>query len=480
MLRNYLVVAWRNLCRQKVYSLINITGLALGLAACVLILLYVRHELSYDRFHANADRLYRVTDELEMPAQDMKAATALTPYPMAQALVAEFPEVLNAVCLNQWSNTRRRVGRGNQWFYESGVLYAQPSFFRVFSYPFRQGDPQTALAAPNSLVITAEMAAKYFGSEDPLGQRLSIDGKDYQVSGVLEDVPTNSHLHFHIARPFPTDFRELTGPDTPTNWMNHSFYTYVLLRDGASPEELGAKLPAFVERHAGEQMALAGTYIHPHLQPVSSIHLYSHLQYELEPNGDVRYVYIFSATAGLILLIAGFNFINLSTARSAHRAREVGVRKVVGAQREQLVRQFLGESVLVGLIAGVVAVIVVELALPAFESLTGLRLEDGLDLEMWVGLAGLAAGVGLLAGTYPAFLLSRFQLGTVLKGIPARGTGGRHFRQGLVMAQFAISIFLIITMVAIKWQLDYIRACRLGFDQEQVLVLPLPEEQRKG
>jgi putative ABC transport system permease protein len=477
MLRNYLVVAWRNLRRNRLYALINVAGLAVGLAACLLILLYVRRELSYDRFHQNVARMYRVVDEMEMPARDFKAATALTPYPMARALTADFPEVVGAVCLEHWENARRRVGRGDRWFYESGVAYAEPSFFEVFTFPFCQGDPRTALSEPNSLVLTASMARRYFGGDNPLGQRLSVDGVDYQVAGVLEDVPANSHLRLDFLLPFPRDLSRLTGPDTPSNWMNHSFHTYILLRDGAAPEELEAKLPAFLERHAGEQMALAGARIHSRLQPISSIHLHSQLQYELGPNGDIRYVFTFSAIAGLILLVAGVNFVNLSTARSVHRAREVGVRKAVGARRGQLACQFLGESLLPALAAGALAAVLVELALPAVERLGGSILSAGLDLRMWGGLAGLVAAVGLLAGAYPALRLSGCRATAGLRGVSDRGKQGRRFRRGLVVAQFAISIFLMVATVAVKRQLDHIRAFRLGFDREQVLVLPLPEEE---
>lgn len=477
MLRNYLVVAWRNLWRHKLYSLINIWGLAVGLAACLLMLLYVKQELGYDRFLTNAERIYRVVDDVEIPAQGYKAATALTPYPMAQALLADSPEVAGAVCLLRPGDASKRVGSGDRWFRETGILYAQPTFFQVFTFPLVQGDPGTALAQPNSLVLTATTARKYFGGEDPIGRTLSVDGEECRVTGVAADVPANSHLHFDILLPFPNDFRWLTGPDTPTNWLNHSFYTYILLRGGAAPEALEAALPALVERHASEQMVLAGVRIHSRLQPLSSIHLHSHLQYELSPNGDIGYVLSFAAVAVLVLLIGGLNFVSLSTARSAHRSHEVGVRKSVGARRAQLVWQFLGESLLLATAAGGLAAGMVELALPILQRLGGPALKEGLDLTMWGALAGLAAVTGLLAGAYPALLLSGFQPATVLKGGPGRGREGHRFRRGLVVTQFAISIFLVTVTMAVARQLDFLRGRRLGFDQEQVLVLPLPGQE---
>ena len=479
MFKNYLKIAVRNLLRHKAYSLINILGLAVGMACCILIMLYVQDELSYDRYHEKADRIYRVVEEGQVAGKTSNAV--VTPAPMGPALVNDYPEVINVVRFFSMMDEKLLITHEDRRFQEERFLYADGSAFEVFTFPLLKGNPRTALKAPYTVVLTEEMAAKYFGGEDPLDQTLTIDGKDYKVTGVLENIPSNSHFHFDFLASFTTLKEEDTQGHQLGSWMNHSFYTYLLLAERASPTELEQQLPAFMNRHMGEQLRRAGVSFTPHLQPLTRIHLHSHLEYELEPNSDIRYTYIFSAIAFFILLIACINFVNLSTARSAHRAKEAGMRKVIGAHRLQLIKQFLGESALLSFISLLLAMAFVELVLPAFNSLSGKELTLAYDDQMVVlaGLVGIALLVGVISGTYPAFFLSAFQPAAVLKGTLSIGMRGARFRKLLVIAQFAISILLIVATGVVQNQLDYIRTRRLGFDKEQVVVVSLLEEAKQ-
>ena len=471
MFQNYLSVAVRNLRRHPAYSLINVAGLAIGMATCILILLYIQDELSYDRYHPHADRVYRIVDDIESGGQTVQ--TAGTPTAWGPALKRDFPEIELLVRM-RGTESAWLIDLGNTIYYERKVIWAEPDLFNMFSVPLVAGDPVTALTEPYSMVISEDLAFKYFGAEDPIGKAVNLDNRwDFLVTGVMKNIPTNSHLRPDMLVSYST-MNVIQSWDLG-DWEYHrNLYTYIRLRENVSPSEFEAKLPDFLERHAGGQYREAGISLRPSLQPLVDIHLYSNRESEHEPNGDFRYVVLFVAIAFLILIIAGINFINLATARSEIRAREVGVRKVLGANRIRLIRQFLGESVLMAGLAAVVAVILVRLVLPAVNEIAGKQL--ALPLGDWMVLAALALGtvlIGLAAGSYPAVYLSGFLPAVVMKGNPETGKKGLGMRQVLVVVQFSMSIFLLVSTAIIYDQLEYIQTKRLGFDKEHVMVVPI-------
>lgn len=472
MLRNYLSVAIRNLRRHPAYSLINIAGLAIGMATCILILLYIQDELSYDRYHPHADRVYRIVDDIESGGQTVQ--TAGTPTGWGPALKRDFPEIELVVRL-RGTESAWLVDLGHTIYYERKVIWAGSDLFEMFSIPLAAGDRSVALAEPYSMVISEDLAFKYFGAEDAVGQVVNLDNRwDFTVTGVMKNIPTNSHMRPDMFVSYTTMTAIQSGWDLD-DWEYHrNLYTYVRLREHVSPDDFEAKLPAFLERHAGDQYREAGIILRPSLQPLADIHLYSNRESEHEPNGDIRYVALFLAIAFLVLIIACINFINLATARSEMRAREVGVRKVLGANRIQLIRQFLGESVLMAGLAAVLAVILVHLALPAVNEIAGKQL--ALPITDWMVLAALILGatlIGLAAGSYPAAYLSGFLPVEVMKGSPETGKKGLGMRQVLVVIQFSMSIFLLASTAVIHDQLDYIQTKRLGFNKEHVMVVPI-------
>ncbi len=472
MLRNYLSVAIRNLRRHPAYSLINIAGLAIGMATCILILLYIQDELSYDRYHPHADRVYRIVDDIESGGQTVQ--TAGTPTGWGPALKRDFPEIELVVRL-RGTESAWLVDLGHTIYYERKVIWAGPELFEMFSIPLAAGDRSVALAEPYSMVISEDLAFKYFGDEEAIGKAVNLDNRwDFTVTGVMKNIPTNSHMRPDMFVSYTTMTAIQSGWDLD-DWEYHrNLYTYVRLREHVLPDDFEAKLPAFLERHAGDQYREAGIILRPSLQPLVDIHLYSHRESEHEPNGDIRYVALFLAIAFLVLIIACINFINLATARSEMRAREVGVRKVLGANRIQLIRQFLGESVLMAGLAAVLAVILVHLALPAVNEIAGKQL--ALPITDWMVLAALALGtalIGLVAGSYPAAYLSGFLPAEVMKGSPETGEKGLGMRQLLVVIQFSMSIFLLTSTAVIHDQLDYIQTKRLGFNKEHVMVVPI-------
>ena len=472
MLRNYLSVAVRNLRRHPAYSLINISGLAIGMATCILILLYIQDELGYDRYHPHADRVYRIVDDIESGGQTVQ--TAGTPTGWGPALKRDFPEVELVVRL-RGTESAWLVDLGSTIYYERKVIWAGTELFEMFSIPLAYGDQSVALAEPYSMVISEDLAFKYFGDEDPIGKPVNLDNRwDFTVTGVMKNIPTNSHLRPDMFVSYSTMTAIQSGWDLD-DWEYHrNLYTYIRLREHVSPDEFEAKLPAFLERHAGDRYREAGIILRPSLQPLVDIHLYSNRESEHEPNGDIRYVALFMAIAFLILIIACINFINLATGRSEMRAREVGVRKVLGANRMQLIRQFLGESVLMAGFAAVLAVILVHLALPSVNDIAGKQLV--LPINDWMVLATLALGtilIGLAAGSYPAAYLSVFLPAEVMKGSPETGKKGLGMRQVMVVTQFTMSIFLLASTAVIHDQLDFIQTKRLGFNKEHVMVVPI-------
>ena len=468
MIKNYLTVAIRNIARNKTFSAINILGLAIGMACCILILLYVQDELSYDQHYENAHRIYRLAEEGHIAGQTRRIA--ITSFPMGPALVQDYPIVIDAVRFYK-NDEKTPVANQQNQFSERGVLFTESNVFQVFDFPLIQGDPRTALQEPHSIVLTEEMARKYFGDQDPMGQTLSVDGKAFKITGILENHTHNTHLQFNF----------LVSSLRRSDWVDHSYYTYLLLRDAQAADELETELPNFIERHMGEQLKVLGTQFKPFLQPLTDIHLHSHLEFEISSNGDIRYIYLFLSIALFVLILACINFMNLSTARSATRSKEVGMRKVVGANRTQLIRQFTGESILLALVALLFATVLVELSLPAFNAFIQreLVLDYAGNWHVVLALLSVALFAGLLSGIYPALFLSAFQPVEVLKSTLRRGLKTSSSRKTLVVFQFVISIVLIIGTVVIYHQSDYIKNKKLGFNKEQVIVIPIDRQLAK-
>ena len=478
MIRNFFVIAFRNLRRNKAFSAINIVGLAIGIATCLLILLFVGHELNYDRFNEKADQIVRVTFDANMPGGAIKEAHVMPP--VGPALKRDFPEVLAATRLRNYGVPR--LSNGRQIFREDAFAFADSNFFQVFTIPMVEGDAATALTQPNSIVITRAVAKKYFGSGDALGKTIVFKENNLppmKVTGIIDQMPENSHFHFSLLAAM-SGLQEASDP----SWMNSNFFTYLVLPKHYDYRKLEAQLPAEIDKYVGPQLQKglgvslsdfrkAGNSIDLRLQPMTDIHLHSNLGGELEANGDVRYVYIFSAVAVFMLLIACINFMNLSTAGASRRAREVGIRKVMGSMKGQLVGQFLAESLLLTAVAMGLAAVLVYMTLPLFNQLTGLQLRIRAESMPWLipVLVGFGLFTGVLAGSYPAFYLSSFNPVRVLKGRLTAGKGGVRLRSGLVVFQFFISIGLIVGTVTVYRQLNFIRHERLGYDREQVVVV---------
>jgi putative ABC transport system permease protein len=468
MFRNYLKIALRNIKRHTGYSLINVAGLAIGMTCCILMLLWVQDELSFDRFHQNSDRIYRLCLDANI-GSPLRVPVSMAP--AGPAMASEFPEVEGAVRIIR--PERVSVKFEDMTFQEEDVCYADNSIFDVFTFPLVSGDPKTALSSPYSVVITEEMAKKYFGNQEPLGKILRFDDEaDFTVTGVMKNVPPNSHLNFNMLRSFETQYRE--NPEAMESWVNAWFYTYLLLAENCDSKQLEEKFAPFVDKHMGNFLGAIGGTVKLFLQPLTDIHLYSDFERDLPSNGDITYVYLFSGIALFVLLIACFNFVNLATARSATRAREVGMRKTLGAGRGKLMAQFLGESLIFSFFSVALACILLELALPLFNSLAGRQLNLNYFERPWLipALAGLALLVGFLAGSYPAFFLSSLKPVRVLKGTGSAIASNSGFRRMLVVAQFVISIILIIGSITIYNQIDFMKNKKLGFDKEHVLVIP--------
>ena len=463
MLKNYLIVAFRNIKRHQGYSFINIAGLAIGMAACLLLFLWVQDELSYDRYHEKADQIYRVVSQYEVEGHVNRFA--MTPAPLGPALVNEFPEVKKVV---RFGKNTMLVHYQNKFFYED-IFFADPEIFDVFTFPLIEGTPKTALKQPYSIVISEEIKDKYFGEDDPIGEIITINNRDYKITGVFKNIPRNSHFRFNFLGSF-LDYASRHFDQ----WGISNYYTYVLLSKGYPLTRFREKMPQFVEKYRGKEVWRQHKYMYP-LQPITSIHLHSNLRGEIEPNRDMGTIYIFSAIALFILLIACLNYINLSTARYAHRAKEVGLRKVVGATRPQLIKQFLGESSLFSLIALPFALMLAELSLPLFNSLSGKGLEISYynNLFLYFGLICIILFVGFVSGIFPAFYISALQPVNALKGMFKDNPKVSLLRKSLVVFQFAISIIFIINTIIISNQLYYIRNKKLGFNKEHIITVPI-------
>ncbi len=469
MLRNYLKIAFRNILRHKTYSFINVAGLAIGMACCILILLWVNHELSYDKFHENANRIYRLCLDTNIGGSELQAPVSCAPAPLV--MVQEFPEVEDAVRVQPLGKVL--VETGSKKFYEEYIFYSDNSVFNVFSFPLLQGDPQSALVTAYSIVLTETMAAKYFGDENPIGKTLTINNEnEFTITGIMQDVPYNSHLNFNMLCSFETLYAE--NREYLEIWLEFSYWSYLLLAENTNILALEQKFPELIDQNMGDELGKIGGTLDFFLQPLTDIYLYSKMDYEISTLGDITNVYLFAGIALFVLLIACFNFINLSTARSAIRAREVGIRKTFGAVRGKLIAQFLGESIIYSLLSLIIAVILLEMFVPVFNSMTEGKLDVNLFQTPWLipGLLGLAVLVGLIAGSYPAFFLSSFKPVKVFKGNLKLGAANSRFRSILVVSQFVISIVLIIGTITIYQQLRYMKTKKLGFNKEQVLVIP--------
>jgi len=463
MLGNYLRITLRNLSRHRGFTFINVTGLSVGMAACLLIFLYVRDELSYDRYHRNRDRLYRLAVKVDGASYENGLAKVADLW--GPGAKAELPEVVEETRFVIVGKTL--IQRGERRQYESAGMFADSATFRMFSWPLINGDPQTALEGPDKAVLTKSFTRRWFGEENPMGQTLLMDNdRIVTVSGVMEDVPANSHFTFDFLVSLESYHHENRG-----DWVKwNQFYTYLLLAPSARPDVVAAKLDQVLRRHLKPESAPS---YHTLLQPLTSIHLHSNLHREIAPNSDVGYVYTFSTIALFILLIACTNFVSLSTARASHRAQEVGVRKVSGADRSMLVRQFLGESILLCSASMILAWVLSIAFLSLFNELSAksFQADDLLGLPLVAGLLITAGFVGAAAGVYPAFILSSFRPVKVLKG-DTGPTGSGMLRKGLVVFQFAISACMIIATGVVYGQLNYIQHRDLGFDKEQIVVIP--------
>jgi len=475
MIKNYLKIAFRNMKKHKSYSFINIIGLAIGMACCILIMAYIFHELSYDRFHKNADRIYRMGTHFDFAGTDTRAA--VSNLPPAVLMKQEFPEVVDFVRFRRY-HYRTLVEYKENRFFEDDIFYADASIFEVFSFSLIRGDIYRVLDKPHTIVITRDMANRYFGTEDPIGKIIRLDNReDFTITGIMENIPSNSHMSFEMLCSLETLFSH--QPILRERWMgDFNNYTYLLLREDLDPAIIESKFPALIDRHIGHILKAVEGNLEFFLQPVGDIHLHSNVVGEIGGNSDIAYIYIFSAIVLFILLIACINFMNLSTARSAHRAKEVGMRKVLGSHRTQLIKQFLGESTTYSIIAFFLALLLVGLVLPVFRSISGAQIQFGFFGISWVLfiLFGFIFFVGLVAGSYPAFFLSAFRPIRVLRGQAATGRKNSLFRNGLVVFQFSISIILIISTGIIMKQLKFMREQRLGFNKEHVVVLEIIDD----
>ncbi|MCP4727153.1 MAG: FtsX-like permease family protein, partial [bacterium] len=470
MFKNYLKIAFRNIKRQKAYSFINIAGLSVGMAVCILIFNYILFEMSYDKYHTNADSIYRVTLDANVGGMVYNAATSSSP--TGEALVKDYPEILNACRI--WYNGRMNVKYADDQFEEESVYYADNSVFEIFDYHIIKGDKETPLERPYTVVITESTAQKYFGDEDPVGRMIRMGSdKEYMVTAVMRDVPANSYCVFDMLISMQTRYQR--NPASMARWVPLMYHTFVLLEDDYDIRFLESKFPDFIDRYMGEILKAIGGTVEYRLQPLTSIHLHSHLESELGANSDIKYIYLLSLIALFIISLACINFMNLATARSTGRSREVGIRKVLGAEKRRLIIQFIGESVIYSLFALFFALIMVKLVQPLFNSLSGIELNIDLISNplLILSLIGLSVFVGFAAGSYPAFFLSAFRPVAVLKSKFIRGKDNAVFRNFLVGFQFVISISLIIGSMVIYSQLNYMKNQKLGFDKEQILIIPV-------
>lgn len=466
MLRNLLTIAIRNLFKNRLYSLINVFGLTIGITCSLFLLLYILDELSYDRYNENADRIYRVVSDIH--ETDNAFVWSVAQIPLADELRDNYPEVENAVRF--FGLPRTLYVNQEKEFYEDDFYLADSTVFDMFSYKFLAGDPSTALDEPNTIVLTESIAKKYFGDEQALSNAMETKtGDEYKVTGVIEDVPLNSHFRFDAL------ISRSTNPDYQGSWGNFGVFTYIQLPKGYELAKMDTALAKVIKEKVDPVFEQYGIKIKYVLQKITDIHLRSKIQDEAEAGGDMSYIYIFGAVALFMLLIATINYMNLATARSATRAREVGIRKVMGSQRLQLIGQFIVESVVIVLIALVMSLVFIYALLPLFNELANksLPFSSLLRAPVILSLLGIVLITGIVGGSYPAFYLSSFNAVNVLKGKLSTQGGSAFLRKALVVVQFAISIFMLVSTLIVFDQLSFVRNKDLGFDKERVIRLPL-------
>jgi putative ABC transport system permease protein len=467
MLKNYLKIAFRNLVKNKSLSAINILGLAVSIAVCFLITLFILHELSFDKFHKNYEDLYRVILKGEITGNPIEYAVSMVP--LSGVLTNDFPEVEAAVGIFANSN-KRLISYDDKAFFETAIYSATEEFFKVFDFKLIRGDAENVLSNPNSIILTESLAKKYFGNEDPVGKTiLENETEEYTITGVCQDFPTNSHLQMNAIT--SVEYTE----DLAQYWGSFSAHNYLRLKEGVDPTEFGEKIKNLAMEKMGITKEQTGMEFLLYLEPVKDIHLYSHYQYNLGNNGDITYVYVFSIIALFILIIAYINFINLTTAHHMIRAKEIGVRKIIGASRNKLIVQFLLESIIITLISTIVAFGLIELLQPIFNKLIGIKI--GLDFVahakyIFIGI-GFIILMAVISGLYPALYLSSLNPISVVKGNLAGNNKKSVLRNVLVVFQFVISIALICSTGVIYKQIQYFQHKKLGFDKDHVMILPL-------
>lgn len=467
MIKNYLKTAWRNLIKSKGFSIINILGLTIGITVCMMIFLYIMNEFSVDNFHAKGKNIYRVTRHFKYQGKSGDVSYLSGPY--APALLNDFKgEIAQAVRVNPNNNL---VTIDNRSFDEKKVINVDPNFFSLFSFPLIKGNAADVLKDPNSVVLTATTAKKYFRTiDDAMGKVITLDKMlQLKVTGIAKDVPSNSHLNFDLVVPIE-NYKNMTFM---TSWINHGLFTYVLLDDHVTQKQIESRFPQFMQKYLGSEMKKYGFDFSITLTPLKDVY-FDKVQYDTINHGDKGVVYIFLSIAVLILLIACINFTNLSTIRAADRSKEVGMRKVMGALRNHLVWQFIGESMILTTISCALSVVLLLMLMPWYNQLLGFTLTISWNtLPIYLFLAGVIIVVGILAGSYPAFFLSAFSPVQAIKGKLRLGKGGSFFRQALVVVQFSISVFLIVGTIIITKQMNYVKNKQLGYNKEQSVIVPI-------
>ncbi len=468
MIKNLLLIALRNFKKDKWYSLLNVLGLTMGITFSLFLIFYITDELNYDRYNEKADRIVRIVSYIQ--ERDKNTDWTVTQLPLAATLKKDFPEVEESARL--LNRERTLFKKGNEGFYETKIYYADSSIFNIFSYRFVEGNAANALNKPNSIVISRTLAEKYFGKNTPaFGKTMKTVYDLYKVTGVIEDVPKNSHLRFDMLISMSTILKGAN--DGQDNWGSFNNFTYILLKPGTSAVAFNKKLIPMYDKYMAPIFAKFNVKIHYGVQPVTSIHLHSKLEGEPEETGDMSYIRIFSAVAFFMLLIACINYMNLTTARSARRAKEIGIRKVAGSTKKQLVAQFLSESCITAFVALLLSIMFVILLMPAFNSISGKEFTMQTLLQPFniILLIGILLFTGFVGGSYPAFYLSSFQPVSILKGALSKASGNVNLRRTLVVLQFSISMIMLICTWVVYSQLSYLRKKDVGFNKNQVMMI---------
>ncbi len=469
MLLNFFKILFRSFVKRRIYTLINILGLAIGITSFILIMLYVQDELSYDRHYGKADRVVRVCMVYDFGGVGENSASM--PFPVAYTLKSEYPEMVEEVVrVFNFQSDRALIEYEGQKFNESAFFFADSTFFNIFDHQFILGDPATSLQEPNSVVITESTARKYFKNEDPLGKVFKFETVlPLKVTGVIKDIPRQTHLRFDFIASL-SSMKQIWGGRLPGTWVWNPCWTYILLDEGVTPSQLEANFPSFIKNfyYDAQQESIV-----MYLQKLTDIHLHSRLDYEIRPNSNYAYIIVLTVIAVFLLIIAAINFMNLSTATAGSRAREIGIRKVTGADRFKLIIQFIGESLVMTLIAFILSLLLIEIFLPSFNDLTDkqIRFDYLVDPVNLLYLTGLWLSLGLLSGAYPALYLSSFKPITILRGSPLNAARTGLARKILVVFQFTISIGLVVGTVMIFRQVNYLRNADLGFNPDNIIMM---------